>query len=502
MLVFYSYSFVKAERTTEILNTFVSFKLFMKKIFFTLLTAILYLCVAAQSYKVSLQSNYKSGIAYLTHYAGSNLNVDDSAAINSKGLAVFQGKRKLPSGIYAIVFPGKKLTADFLIGKEQLISIKADTNDLMKMQVMGSAEHILFQQYQQFVAKQGKLLNRERLAYNNASNAADSLLHEKNYKNYNAGLNNYRNSLIKNKPQSMMAIILNAMKEPPFPTHVPVTRQDSIDNYQYYKSHYWDGITFMDDCVVRTPFFPAKLERYYREVMPQEADSIIKDVDYKLLLARNSPEMYKYLLNWLTDEYINPKYMGQDAVFVHLFEKYHSKGLTSWLNEKQLETITRRAYMVMSNLVGEKAANLELLDTTGKISPLYDINADYTVVVFWDPNCGHCKEEVPRLDSFYKANWKAKNVKIYAVMSEYDKEGWIKFIHKNDLKDWTHVYQTLQMIKAETEAQKPSFRQLYDITQTPTLYLLDNEKRIVGKKLTLQQLNDLLQVKWNTSQKN
>ncbi len=45
-----------------------------------------------------------------------------------------------------------------------------------------------------------------------------------------------------------------------------------------------------------------------------------------LLLARSSPEMYKFLLNWLTDEYINPKYMGQDAVFVHLFEKYHSKG--------------------------------------------------------------------------------------------------------------------------------------------------------------------------------
>jgi thiol-disulfide isomerase/thioredoxin len=473
----------------------------MKKIFLTLSTAILYHIVAAQTYKITLQTNFKSGIAYLTHHAGSSLNVDDSAAINNDGLAIFQDKRNLPSGIYAIVFPGKKLTADFFIGKEQWISITADTANLLKMQVTGSSENVLFQQYQLFVAKKGILLNKEREGYNNATNATDSLLHENNYKKYNEELNEYRNSIIRNQPNSMMAIILNAMKEPPYPTKLAVTRQDSVDNYQFYKSHYWDGTTFMNDCVVRTPFFPIKLERYYREVMPQESDSIIKDADYKLLLARSSPEMYKYLLNWLTDEYISPKYMGQDAVFVHLFEKYHSKGLSPWLNEKQMEAITRRAYMLMANLVGEKAANLQLIDSTDKVTTLYDVNADYTVVVFWDPNCGHCKEEMPRVDSFYRANWKAKNVKIYAVMTEYDKEGWIKFINNNNLSEWTHVHQTLQMLKEDTDAQIPSFKQLYDITQTPTLYLLDKEKRIVGKKLTLQQLNDLLQVKITASQK-
>jgi thiol-disulfide isomerase/thioredoxin len=471
----------------------------MKKIYFTLFAAGVYHIAAAQSFKVTLQSNFKSGIAYLTHHAGTNLNVDDSAAVNSNGVAVFQSKGVLPSGIYAIVFPGKKYTADFLIGKEQEITIKADTADLIKMSVTGSSENILFQQYQQFVAKQGKLLNQERDAYNQSKTATDSSLHENNYKKYNTELNDYRSGIIKNKPASMMAIVLNAMKEPPYPTKKPETRQDSLDNYQFYKTHYWDGITFMDDCVVRTPFFPTKLQRYYREVMPQEPDSIIKDADYKLLLARSSPEMYKYLLNWLTDEYMNPKYMGQDAVFVHLFDKYHSKGLSPWLNEKQNEAITRRAYMLMANLVGEKAANLELLDTANKVSSLYDVNADYTVVVFWDPNCGHCKEEVPRVDSFYRAIWKAKNIKVYAVMTEFDESGWKTFINTHQLADWYHVHHTLEMMKADTEGQKPSFKQLYDITQTPTLYLLDKEKRIVGKKLTLQQLNDLLQVKMNTS---
>jgi thiol-disulfide isomerase/thioredoxin len=471
----------------------------MKKFIFTLSAALIFQLALAQGFKVSLQSNFTSGIAYLTHYAGSSLNVDDSAAVNKDGLAIFQGKRNLPPGIYAVVFPGKRLTADFLIGKEQVISITADTNHMEKMVVKGSSENVLFQQYQLYVSEQGKLLNKERQAYLDAKNAADSALHEANYIKYNKELNNYRNNIIQNKPTSMMAIILNAMKEPPYPTKQPITRQDSIDNYQYYKTNYWDGTSFMDDAVVRTPFFPKKLERYYREVMPQSADSIIRDADYKLLLARSSPEMYKYLLNWLTDEYISPKYMGQDAVFVHLFEKYHSKGLSPWLNEKQMEAITRRAYMLMANLVGEKAANLELLDTAGKPRHLYDVQSDYTVVIFWDPNCGHCKEEMPRIDSFYRANWKANNVKLYSVMTEYDTVAWKQYINDHKIPDWIHVHQTMQMLKQDTEAQKPSFKQLYDVTQTPTLYLLDKDKRIVGKKLALDQLNDLLQVKLSTA---
>ncbi len=469
----------------------------MKKIFTLLFAAVFYQVAAAQSFKITLQSNYKSGIAYLTHHAGANLNVDDSAAVGPNGLAIFQGKKTLPPGIYAVVFPGKRLSADFLIGKEQFIDIVADSNKLMNMQVKGSKENVLFQEYQQYVSKQGALLNQERDAFTRSTTAADSLLHQNNYAKFNTQLNEYRNGIIQNHPASMMALILNAMKESPVPTKVPRNRQDSMDNYQYYKSHYWDGITFMDDGIVRTPFFPVKLQRYYREVMPQDPDSLIKDIDYKLLLARSSPETYKYMLNWLTDEYINPKYMGQDAVFVHLFNKYHSKGLTPWLNEKQNEAITRRAYMLMANLVGEKAANLEMLDTAGKVAALYDVKADYTVVVFWDPNCGHCKEEIPRLDSFYRAAWKAQNVKMYAVDTEYDKEIWVKFINDKNIRDWQNVHYTLQMLKADTEAQRPSYKQLYDITQTPTVYLLDKEKRIIGKKLSPAQLHELLQVKIN-----
>lgn len=471
----------------------------MKKFLFTLLISVtVATSIQAQGYKVTLQtSSYKSGIAFLTYHWGKNLNIQDSTAVGNDGKAIFKGDKPLPPGIYAIVFPGKNLTADFFVDKEQDITINADTTNLDNMQVIGSKENALFKEYQKFIAVKGAQMQKERATYNSSTTKADSALHEENYNKYNKELNDYRDNVINTHPESMMAALLKAMKEPPYPTKKPVTRQDSLDNYNFYKAHYWDGITFMDDRIIRTPFFLPKLERYYRDVMPQDPDSIIKDIDYKLLLARSAPEMYKFMLNWLTDEYINPKYMGQDKIFIHLFNKYHNQGLTPWLSEKAKETVTRRAYMIMSNLIGEPAANMELIDSTGKTQSLYDVKADYTVLVFWDPTCGHCKEQVPKIDSIFKASWKARNVKIYGVLSEEQKPAWVNYIKEHKMGDWINVYQTKEMAKAEEDAQRPGFRQLFDVIMTPTLYLLDKDKRIIGKKLTWEQLNELLIAKWN-----
>lgn len=188
--------------------------------------------------------------------------------------------------------------------------------------------------------------------------------------------------------------------------------------------------------------------------------------------------------------------MGQDAVFVHLYNKYHSKGVSNWLNKTQDSVITRRAFMLMSNLIGEMAANLEFADTTGKTKALYEVDAPYTVIIFWDPNCGHCKDEIPRLDSMYRASWQKKKVKIYAVLSETEKlkEQWLTFIREKKIGDWVNVYQTKAALDEETKNQRPTFRQLYNVEMTPTMYLLDKEKRIIAKKLTLEQMNDLIDV--------
>lgn len=453
---------------------------------------------AKTPYKISLDiPGYSAGIAYLCYHFGKNLNIQDSAAVSPQGKAVFSSDKDLPGGIYAIVFPGRNRSFDFFIHNERNISLRADSNDLSHVQIQGAPENKLFQEYQQFVNLKGSLMQRARESYALSTTKADSMLHQEAFLKYQKELNDYREEVLQQQPQSMMAVMLQAMKEPDPPIKSPKTRQDSLYNYYYYKKHYWDGVTFMDERVIRTPFFLPRLERYYREWVTPDPDSIIQDLDYKLLLARSCPEMYKFLLNWLTDEYLNPKIMGQDAVLVHLFEKYHSKGLSPWLNEKQQETISRRAYMTMSNLIGVKAADLDMVDSTGKVRRLYDVNAEYLLVLFWDPTCGHCREDVPRIDSIYRASWKARGVKVYSVLSENSKKKeWVNYLKEHKLGDWINVYETPEMEKAVADAQRPGFRQLYDVIQTPTLLMLDKDKRIIGKKLGWEQINELLLTKW------
>lgn len=479
----------------------------MKQVFAVSMLLLLTIGSKAQLYKITLQApQYKSGIAFLTYHMGKNLNIEDSAAVNVKGIAIFTKKKKLPGGIYAIVLPGKTKTVDFLVDKEQIINIQIDTTDIFnKTIVTGSPANIQLQQYQKVTAQKGAIIENEKRAYATSTTKADSLAHEAGYNKATQELNDYRESIITKSPNSMMATLLNAMKDAKIPVAKPVTHEDSLANYYGYRTHFWDGVTFMDERVIRTPFFLPKLERYYRDLLVPDADSIIKEIDYQLLLARTCPEMYKFLLNWVTDEYINPKYMGQDKIFVHLYLKYHSQGLSPWLNTKQQDAVTRQAQMLIANLLGEKAADLEMVDSAGKARNLYSVNAEYTVVVFWDPTCGHCKEEVPRLDSVYKASWKAHGVKMYGVMSADTKDDlqkeWKKFIQEHHLEDWYHVYQTKEMEKSIADAQRAGYKQLYNVIQTPTVYLLDKEKRIMAKKLSWDQLNGILEVKWKSNTK-
>jgi hypothetical protein len=67
-----------------------------KKCFFLVFASLASASLYAQGYKISLKTpQIKSGIAYLTYYMGSNLNIADSAAVPYTGITTFSGKEKL-----------------------------------------------------------------------------------------------------------------------------------------------------------------------------------------------------------------------------------------------------------------------------------------------------------------------------------------------------------------------------------------------------------------------
>ncbi len=477
----------------------------MSKILLTLASCLLLLTAASSAqkgYNIHLHLKpYTSGKVYLGYYYGKIKALADSAQLNGSGEGLFSGETRLPGGVYFVVSPGRAILFELLIDSQQHFSISADTTNLPASVVFtGSQDNTVFQAYTRFTAGKGKEITTEQAEMNKARGAGDSATvraDREKIKQLNDAINKYRDQLSKQYPTSLLTVLFHALKEPEIPpaSKQPGGKYDSSYAFHYFKDHYWDGLEFSDERLSRTPVFEPRLDKYYRELVSPDPDSIEKEVDHMLLYSRVSKPMFQYLMVYFVQKYVNPQYMGQDAVFVHLFDKYINAGETGFFTDKYRKYLNDRAYSIMANLIGQPAANLEMVDSQGALRPLYGVDANYTIVCFWDPTCSHCKEIVPRLDSMYKAKWKAEGVKIYGVLVDGTREQWTQFIKDHNLSEWTHVYETKEHQDATEKAGQPGFRQLYDVYQTPTLYLLDKDKRIIAKKLSYDQLDEVINLK-------
>ena len=431
---------------------------------------------------------------YLGSHFGKTMALVDSAFLNEKSQGAFKGPTKLTGGIYFVVSPQLTIQFELLMDAEQHFSMAADTALKDKAVITGSFENDLFKNYSAFTLTKGRYMAQLENEFRAQKSKEDSIRIRNEIVKTDKELQDYRNNISKKNANSLLAMLLNTMKRPTLPA-IPIVKgkPDSLYPYRFVKDHFWDDVAFNDDRLLRTPFFEQKLDDYFKNFVSPEPDSVISEVKYILLSARTGKEIYPYLLTKFTNKYMTPEFMGQDKVFVYLFENFYAKGDTVLLSPASRKTITERAYSLMANQIGLPAPALNLTDTTGKISPLYNIDAPFTIVAFWDPNCGHCKEEIPRLDSMYKAKWKAFGVAVYSVnIYENEIPAWKKFIKDKNLVGWTHAYETKEAKAAGEKAGQPNYRQLFDIYKTPTLYLLDKDKHIIAKQLSLEQFDDLI----------
>jgi cytochrome oxidase Cu insertion factor (SCO1/SenC/PrrC family) len=456
---------------------------------------------AAAGYSIQLDIKpFKNQWVYLAYYYGGIKGLADSAFLNAESKGVLKGKTPLQQGIYILASPYKSILFEMLVGKDQQFAVSADSTQMDKtLTFTGSEENQQFVAYSQFINPRARDAEQAREQMRLDSTATDKSKYQAVITKSLAEIDGYRQNVIKTQPESLLSVLFKSMQEHKLPANLlhPKNRQDSIAQYRWGKEHYWDGVDFMDGRLVRTPIFEGKLKGYLESWVVPDADSIIYEFNWMIALGRNDPEMFKYLIGYFVDNYMYPKIMGQDKVFLHVYQRYISgeKPKVDWLNEKQMKAITDRAYMVMANQLGTPAWDMELLDTSGKVATLYNTKAEYTVVAFWDVHCGKCREEIPKMDTLYNTKWKAEKVKIYAVMvNEESTKDWPAFIREH-APDWTHVHQPSAMKAEEEKAGKPNFRQLYDMRSTPTLYLLDKDKKIIAKNVGLTDLDNVLQEK-------
>ncbi len=423
---------------------------------------------------------------YLGNHYGEKQYVRDTVKCDHNGWATFKGNDTLPGGIYLIVLPGK--TYFEIIVSEQKFTIETDTVDYVQnMKITGSLENKLFNDHQRYIMEKTKASQQLKIRMEMNKNNADSTAEiKKQVAQMDKDVKDYRIKIMSEYPKTFMAKIIYTMQEPDVPEAPKDDKGNIIDSsfqFKYYKAHFLDNVDFSDERLLRTPIFQGKIKTYTQQLTVPFPDSIIVSVDTIIERARANKEVFKYCVATLANFYETSNIMGYDKVFVHIAEKYYLTKDAFWADSTLKAKIHERVMKIKPNILGEPAHDLAMPDTSLKMHTLYGIKAKYTVLVFWDPTCSHCKIEVPKLCHYYDSvKTKGLSIEVFAIGIESDIELWKKFIRDNKL-DWINVSDLYN---------QTNFRSYYDIYSTPVIYLLDDQKHIIAKRLDTDKIRDFI----------
>jgi peroxiredoxin len=255
-----------------------------------------------------------------------------------------------------------------------------------------------------------------------------------------------------------------------------LTKEDRI---AYLKQHFLDDVDFKDTLVLHSNAWANKAISYLslysnnKYTQKQLESEFIKAVTIILSRASVNAEVYKFLLDY----------------FVGGFDKYHFDAVITYMADNfqdpfSCEDQARKTQLQkkLENFkkisVGKIAPDIVIPDTKGKLIRLSEVKSEYTLLVFWSSECGHCVQMMPQLKELYEKQ-KPKRFEVMTVSLDTSRNEWITFLHEQKL-NWINCSELKGFNSVSSDE--------YNIFATPTMFLLDREKRIIAKPISYREL--------------
>lgn len=253
---------------------------------------------------------------------------------------------------------------------------------------------------------------------------------------------------------------------------IPILLNTPEQRAEYLAMHYWDHFDFADTTLIGNKI----------------TESVF--ADYLSILPHTTPQTAKSSIAAITCKALNGSQAMYDC-FAAMFEKYLDDPNSPIRNEElyvlvvecQLEAqgldelykIRPRARLdtALKNRKGGKATNFEYLLANGKKHYMHEIVAKYLILFFNNPDCHDCarvKEILAKISD--------KNVHVLAIYADEEIELWKKSKYPTD---WINGYSS--SVRAD---------QLYDLRAIPNLYLLDKDKRVILKDVSVEVIIEYL----------
>lgn len=445
-------------------------------------------CAAQTGYRLSFRiEGLSDTTVYLGYYYGESTFVRDTARVDKSGDFVFDGNQKLRQGVYFLVLDKTRIL-EFVVGEDQDFSLTTSTADYVKnAKVSGDPDNTLFFENMMFNVERHKeaepyikVLQDSTVGDDEKKDAREA------FARINEKVMAYQDQLIANNPKTMTARLLKASKpiEIPEPPKNPDGSIDSTFQLRWYREHYFDNFNLSDEALIQLPrpLYQQKVNDYLDKLYLQHPDSVWKGIQFVVSKAKGTQETYKYAVWVCMLKYQQPEIMGLDGLYVKLYDTYFATGeMDFWANASLKKNLKEHADRLRNSLVGMQAPNLIMQDSDFKLRSMYDIPNKYTILYIFDPDCGACKKETPKLVAFYE---KTKfDVEVYAVSADTSMAKMRNYIKEMNMK-WITV-------NGPRTAVGP-YQNLYDAPTTPTLYVMDEKKKIIAKKIGAEQLEDFL----------
>ena len=151
-------------------------------------------------------------------------------------------------------------------------------------------------------------------------------------------------------------------------------------------------------------------------------------------------------------------------------------------NASTLKAFHANVAALKSTQVGMKAPDFTIEGPDGKTVNLYQAKAKYTVLDFWASWCMPCRAESPKMVQLYQ-KYHTKGLQIIGISLDNDKSKWQAAIEKDHLS-WTHV--------SQLQGWKSPVARMYNVSQIPNTYLLDENKKILAKGLRADEIDEWL----------
>ncbi len=458
----------------------------MKYLFsFLIFMSVISLQAQVDGYDINFNiKNYDNDTLIVGFYYGDRQLVKDTLFAEAKGKFSFKGEEKMDGGMYLLLFKPKNDILQFLMPEEdQTFDLECDYKDLSLAKVSGETDNEAFFNYLAYLKDMRSKADPLRAEIEKLKEEGKNVSKEKAELDLlDEQVVSYRLEVIKNNPNSVTGQLLGSNVEVEIPEFEGKEDEVQMKRYRFYKKHFFDNIDFSYPSLIRTPYFFPKVDNYIEKLTPQAPDSLKESLDYILNKLKGNEDAYRFCLSNFLNKYAKNKFIGMDALYVHLVDKYYAKGEADWVDEETLEKMKENANNLRPILIGETFPNITVYKEDESPLMIHNVESPYTLVIFWAPDCGHCKKSMPKIIDFYE-KFKDKGLKVVSVCTKSGKkfDNCWKYIEEKGMENFIN-----------TGDRNQRYRRYVYIPSTPKMFMLDKDKEILIKDIPADELENLM----------